>query len=340
MELKQPKVLIIEEGFLRRDIETFLNSKNFESKLISVNPNIVLKKNTYVDKLFNIFFRVFKKDIYYYQQKEINYKSEFYLRELKKEIKNDKFDYILLIIPYHFSVKLVNYLANHSNKIIAYSWESLNNVKENQIKKIISQLDKIYCFDKNTVNNYTNLDLHYTTNFYYPVTEIEELKDNVVQSNCISYVGNLADRRDLKIEEILDCVTIGIDKNIVIVSYDINKKELSQKYHFNYIDGGISLHDYMKITLNSTIVLDIQAGWQNGFTFRIIEASYLKKKIITTNQNAKELKFYHPNNIFIYNDETKHLLNDFVQLPYIEIDSELIEYYRVDNWLKRILNLE
>ncbi len=339
MKLNQPKVLIVEEGFLRKDIETFLRSKKIDTKLVSLNPNISLNRNTYIDKLLNIFFRVFKKDIYYYQQKEINYKSEFYLRELKKEIKNDKFDYVLLIIPYHYSKKMVNHLSKQTNVIVAYSWESINSMKEHQLKKISSKIDKMFCFDKNSIDNYSNLNLNYTTNFYYPLVEIENLKDKPLLNESISYVGNLADRRDLKIEEILDFINQEINKNIVIVSHDIDKNVLSQKYNFNYVDAGISLHDYLKITLDSTIILDIQAGWQNGFTFRIFEASYLKKKIITTNQNAKELKFYHPNNIFIYNDKTKHLLNDFIQLPYTEIDSELMEYYRIDNWLKRILEI-
>lgn len=333
------KILIIEEGFLRKDIENFLNTKSFDAKLISVNSNIADRKKTSVDKFLNIFYRVFFKNTFYYQNRNINHKNKFYLKEIKNKIKIEHFDVVLLIVPYHYSYKLVSFLSRYSNKIVGYAWESINNEKENQLEKILDFFEDIYCFNKASINNYINLKLKYTTNFYYPIAEIETLKKEVKQQKLISYVGNLADRRDLKIEYILDNIGTDIKTNIKIVTHKFNKSTLSQKYNFDYIDDGISLNEYLKITLNSSIVLDIQVGWQNGFSFRIIEASYLEKKVITTNQNAYELKFYHPNNIFIFNEETKHLLNDFIHKPFVKIEKDLIEYYRVDNWLNRILKL-
>lgn len=336
----KPKILIIEEGFLRKDIEYYLNSVDFDAKLISLNPNIQIKSNKYLDKILNIYNRVVKKNIYYFEEKSIKYKNRFYLNQIKKEIEFLNFDYILLIVPYHYSSQVINYLSKHTNKIIGYSWDSINNKKEHQLIKFNNKISKLFCYDKNSINNFTKLNLIYTTNFYYPLEEIEIYKNTTRPVNKISYVGNLADRRDVVIEEILDNIEGKVEYDINIVKHDFKQSLLKDKYKFNYLEAGISLHDYMKITLNSEIILDIQLGWQNGFTFRIIEASYLKKKIITTNQFATELKFYHPDNIFIYNEETKHLLNDFSLKPYTEIDSSLIEYYRIDNWLKRILELE
>ncbi len=336
---ENPKILIIEEGFLRKDIAVFLNNHDYDVTLISLNPNLTRKSKTYFDKILNIYNRVLKKNIYYYEDKNIKLRNKSYYNVIKKEINSIQFDYILIFIPYNFTSKIINYLSKHSDVLIAYCWDSINLEKKHQLLKFKNKLNKIYCYDKDSINKFKDIDLKYISNFYYPLEEIELLKENVAH-NKISYVGNIADRRDVTIEKILNNIDEKFIYDINLVIHNLNEDVLCKKYNFNYLKGGISLHDYLKITLNSEIVLDIQLNWQNGFTFRIIEASYLKKKVITTNQNAKELKFYHPDNIFIYNDDTKHLLNNFISIPYKQIDEKLIEYYRVDNWLSRILEIK
>ena len=338
-----PKILIIEQGFIQQDAICFLQSLGYNIDFFLIDNNFTYKRKFY-HKYINIFKRLFLKDNSYWTNLDIKHKNKHYLRQIKEKV-CDIYDYIIIIRSDNFNVHSLRYLSKHSHhKLVSYLWDSVNMPKSISIRKSRHLFSDIFCFDKNSIINYPDLRLKYETNFYYPVAQIEQLKKDlpVKHADVISYVGNIADRRDRIITEILDNINFQkakINLDISIVKHDLEVDTLENKYAFNYLQNGISIHDYLKITLNSTIVLDIQAGWQNGFTFRIIEASYLKKKVITTNQFAKELKFYHPDNIFIYNQETKKSLQEFIEKPFFDIDHKNIGYYRIDNWLTRILRM-
>ena len=80
----------------------------------------------------------------------------------------------------------------------------------------------------------------------------------------------------------------------------------------------------------------------NGLSFRFFEALYYQKKLITNNTDIINYEFYNPNNIMIidYNNYTQASILEFLDKEYVNIDSEIINKYSFDNWLKRILELE
>ena len=53
------------------------------------------------------------------------------------------------------------------------------------------------------------------------------------------------------------------------------------------------------------------------------------------NKEIKKYNFYNPNNIFILEEDNFQNINEFINTEYEEIDSEIIEYYDIENWLKR-----
>lgn len=337
----KPKILIIEQGFLRKDAFTFLRTQGYDVDYYLIDNNYPSQRRFY-DKYINIFKRQVLNNTSHWTDLDIRDKNRHFVKQIKEHIKG-MYDHIVVIRPDNFSAETLKYLSAHTHqKMTGYLWDSINDFKAQPLRRSRNLFADVFCFDKNSVEKYTELRLGYETNFYYPVQEIENLKRNVhAASRSISYVGNIADRRDKTITDILDCIDLSeFSLDIHIVKHQMDEDILEKKYPFLYLDYGISIHDYLKITLNSTIVLDIQAGWQNGFTFRIIEANYLKKKVITTNQFAKELKFYHPDNIFIYNQNTKQNLAAFMEKPFFESEKSAIEYYRIDSWLKRILHLQ
>ena len=162
----------------------------------------------------------------------------------------------------------------------------------------------------------------------------------------MSYIGNNVEGRYDIISEILRQLEVeNLNENskkneITLVE---RHSKLSDSYFSNGIrltNTKISTKEYLNILSQSFLALDLIPPYNNGFSFRLFEATYTKTKLITTNQFVKELRFYHPDNIFIYNEQTKHMLSDFIKKPFVEIEPELIEYYCIDNWLKRILELE
>lgn len=93
--------------------------------------------------------------------------------------------------------------------------------------------------------------------------------------------------------------------------------------------------------MNSKIIVDTCAEGQIGMTARFMWALGAEKKIITNNKNAKECSFYDPEQIYIIGnrvdkkDIEKFMLTDFEMSTSTR---EILESYRIDNWLKTLLS--
>ena len=117
-----------------------------------------------------------------------------------------------------------------------------------------------------------------------------------------------------------------LDTNFFRVPYSkINWTPLNQQEVFDKLS-------------ETQIVIDINHPNQSGLTMRTIEALVLKKKLITTNTNIKYEGFYSQENFLIV-DRTKPVIPiEFLNTPYQEIDSNIINSYSLESWLKKIFD--
>jgi hypothetical protein len=74
----------------------------------------------------------------------------------------------------------------------------------------------------------------------------------------------------------------------------------------------------------------------SGLSFRVFEAIGYSRKLITNNNEVKSYDFYHPNNIYVL-DNDERTLGEFLNVPYAEIHPEIVDRYNFDNWIFRIL---
>jgi len=61
--------------------------------------------------------------------------------------------------------------------------------------------------------------------------------------------------------------------------------------------------------------------------------------LITTNKTILGYEFYHPNNIFVLDNNYDQLL-EFLELPYVEMDDSIIKTYSFTNWLNYLFKIE
>ena len=90
-------------------------------------------------------------------------------------------------------------------------------------------------------------------------------------------------------------------------------------------------------TKESNVVVDFQNPRHYGISFRAFETLGFKKKLITNNLIIKEMDFYHPKNIFLVNDENIDEIENFLSLPYQNLEENMYEKYSFNNWIKNIL---
>ena len=150
-----------------------------------------------------------------------------------------------------------------------------------------------------------------------------------------------------------DLYFVGIDKNryeILESIYEFcNNKKINalfqlvpdnEKQEYNksiIVDRFIDYKEVLHNVASSRAILDISKKGQSGPTYRVMEAIFFNKKIVTNNKNYIKLPYYSPDKIFIINSEEKNYdgLDKFILSENIEYDKNIKEYYSIKCWLMR-----
>ena len=111
----------------------------------------------------------------------------------------------------------------------------------------------------------------------------------------------------------------GIEANFHIVAD--KGKEYSDRESAYLTKAYIEFDEYLDALKNAEIVVDVNQADQSGITLRVIEAFFLNKKLITTNQNIKKANFYRAENVYIFGHE-KRPLCEFLREPLKELSIE------------------
>ena len=120
-------------------------------------------------------------------------------------------------------------------------------------------------------------------------------------------------------------------------------KKMNIKDNFRIIKSPLDYIDYdtyLELLNRSEAVLDITKEGQRGLTVRSMECLFLKKKLITDNQEIKRFNFYRKSNIFILGEDNIEKLKEFIDVPYEKVEQNIIDEYDYKNWCLRMLRGE
>lgn len=98
---------------------------------------------------------------------------------------------------------------------------------------------------------------------------------------------------------------------------------------------GIPYSEYLDILSKSKSLIDFVPEGQSGLTVRVMEHLFLKKKLITFDKTIINELFYLKENIFVIGVDDTNEMNFFLDSPYVELPTEIINYYDFEEWLKR-----
>lgn len=96
----------------------------------------------------------------------------------------------------------------------------------------------------------------------------------------------------------------------------------------------MSQYDNLVNSSESKCIVDIVADGQTGLTLRPFDAMFLKRKLLTNSKIIKQADFYHPDNIFVIEDNNLEGIEEFMEKPYHDIPSEIVDQYEINRWLK------
>lgn len=215
-------------------------------------------------------------------------------------------------------------------KIVFWFRNSLEAVDYTAAKKrnlsYAKRCDQIISFDREDCEKY---GFSYIENCYAldPTIKKTSLKYDMI------FMGTDKSRYNILTSIIKRTEEFKWNNYIHIYSYTRKENEYVKHKFMDY-------KEYLKILVDSKAILDVvDENYQNGYSLRIFEALFYKKKLITNHQMIKKEPFYNPNNIYVFDANDMRTLDDlksFLDKPYIEISEKILKLYNFEEWIRRI----
>lgn len=300
-----------------------LKKEGFTPYLITDNPSKFRYKGN--EKIINFFQKTFLKNKEYKKKLVEEHKlKEYYkkINEFEKEL-----DYVLVIRPDQFPIPVIAALKKKTKKLIAYQWDGIE--KFPAVKNYFSLFDSFFCFDSEDEKN----NIKPITNFYFDCIS-PVYKEFNHQKPQLYFVGLFWENREEKIDQFIEKLSDkNVELNIFIQYY--HKNEIKNP-KIKYIKNRITFLENLKNVEQADVLLDFVDPVHNGLSIRFFEGMYYKKKVITDNIMVKKYDFYHPNNIFVLENNYQEIEN-FLKIPYQEISEEIVEKYGFSSWIREII---
>lgn len=275
--------------------------------------------------------------IFYYKTKK------YYLRILDENMDFNP-DYIFFWGPdmvFGTTLKKIKLLFPKS-ELITYLSDSV--ISNNHIMNNLRYFDRIITYDRIDYIKLINMGLNvqFRPLFFVDDYSIEHTKDDLKYD--ITFIGTIhSDRYDI-IKEISE---IAESENYNFYTFKFLQAKFMY-YYYKFLNKGfrnatINDFDYEKksakfianIYNQSKCILDMQFPKNNGLTMRTIETMASKKKLITTNKDIKEYKFYNPNNILIIDRQNIKIDPNFLKSEFEEVE-DIMKPYSLEEWIKDI----
>ncbi|PIT40232.1 hypothetical protein [Snodgrassella alvi] len=289
------------------------------------------------EQWFSLVQKIFYRNFSY----KTKLKEQLLLTNTEKLLFGKEYDYTLIIRPDLYPLKLLKLIKKYTKgKFIAYQWDGLRRMP--CTKQTIELFDNFFVFDASDVNdkNYDDFQLTGITNFYFDMYHPKVIKH---EKKIAYFVGTHVSERVVDIEYCaVELIKNDIDLKFIIPTSNLNK--IGQYKHPQLITFGsehaVSFSENIQTLNEIDIIVDFVNPLHHGLSFRVFEALYYQKKLITNNENIRQYEFYHPDNILIWHkDDLSRNIKDFLKKPYIPLDEKIVKKYGFGNWIKNILDL-
>lgn len=211
-------------------------------------------------------------------------------------------------------------------KKYVFSWSPIDEEKHRGVKtfnRLISGINEAkkngFIFATYNPNDAEKYDMNLTTQVYRKYWDI----DFQITQRDFYFIGKSKGRK-----YILETLKKELTKRNFSIDFKIFEDK-SQKF--------IPYEDNIRLSLSSRCIVDVIAkNYNAGQTLRPLEALFFKKKLLTNDSSIVNSDFYHPDNIFIFdeNNITLNGIENFMEKPFHEIDESITNKYDVNYWLK------
>lgn len=223
--------------------------------------------------------------------------------------------YLLSILKKHFPYA----------RIILWYWNPVE--KSIPVHLIDREKYEVWSYHK---NDCAKFNLNYNTQFYiFESKPVQKKKEMTLQD--VYFVGADKNRSELLHEMITTFDSLNVSYKVILTPTR-GSIERNVKYSTR-----INAQENYKNILESRAIIDVvPTEHVSGDSLRPFEAQIYHKKLITNDKNVKSLRFYSPDNIFIWGEDEVEKLPQFVKESYVACGEEF-HYYEFHHWLNRFM---
>ena len=268
--------------------------------------------------------------------------QELHYKKILKQIKNQKFDYLLVIrgfkMPLWFVKKIK--LHNPNIKTINYQWDSNTNspfVNLDPRFNILPEFDAKISFDYKDVKDFE--ELTYGPTFYTDeIRQIGLKKKPILPEYDLFYFGSYLPER---YKGLLNFINYAAENNYKLKTYFYMpiRYYLIERLKGVKIDRSLiklkpmNRAEYLKLFEQSKAIVDVSNEKQSGMAMRVIDALGSGKKVITTNNWIMHDEVYDSRQVHVIDVHQIEIPSDFLRDEHIYPPKE---QFTLDNWINRI----
>lgn len=317
---------------LYESIKENIEDKGYKVNLI-LNRGKDFKYKNIGDRLYNLYRKLVLKDYDYKEKLRVKFLEDYQIAKINE---SNGYECCIVIRADFFSPRTLEQAKLNSKRFVSYHYDGLG--RNLDILDKIGLFDDFFVFDQNDIKKYPDYNLKLLDNFYFDCYPRIIKKSRDIKT--IYFLGSYHSSRET---DLLNCYS-NLSNHDIDVRISLLQNIYSPQYSDIYLKAGVTLlsdvipyKKYLEELVQYDMLLDLLISEHQGLSFRIFEGLFYKKKVITNNKNIRDRDFYHPNNYYIIEGDEFLGLKEFLESPYIDIDSKTQEKYSFSAWFNKII---
>lgn len=237
---------------------------------------------------------------------------------------DDNIKTVLIVYDWNSLTKDLGFFSylkrQHKNLSIVYMFSNIVAISGAKYYKIVERLnsvfDIVFAFDQEDSRKY---GFAYSPLIYASNVQMPCVSDKT--ENDLFYLGMAKDRYDRLIEIYEKAISEGLKCDFTIVGVPDNERKHVGSIKYAPVSYDVAI----KGMANAKCIVDVIQGNSTGLTIKNCEALAFGRKLLTTNPHVRDVDFYHPENICVY--ESGVSIKSFLEIPFVEYTQNERAYF-------------